>query len=134
MRARVAKSLILFVLVSGLLASTSFAATVRVSGAVVPSQVAPGALVFIHSTVENLTTSNQAVTVSLTVNNPGGCVSGIAPNAGAFAFSLAPLATRLAALSVNVPPSACSGTYSVTMTVTNSAGTVLATHTATFTV
>lgn len=134
MHTRIAKSLVLFVLVAGMLASTSFAATIRVTGAVTPSTIAPGAPVFIHSAVENLTTTNQAVTVTLTVTNPGSCVSGIATHTGAFAFSLKPSETRLATLSLNVPPSACSGTYSVTITVKNSAGTVLATHTATFTV
>jgi hypothetical protein len=72
--------------------------------------------------------------VDLTVNNPGGCISGMAPNAGAFAFNLNRGQARFAALSVTVPPSACSGTYGVKITVTNAAGTVLATHTTTFTV
>jgi hypothetical protein len=134
MNTRMAKSIVSFLLVAGLLVSTGFAATVRTSGSVTPAAVAPGAMVFIHSAVENLAITNQAVTVALTVNNPGGCVSSIAPHAGAFAFNLKPHETRIAALSLTVPPSACSGTYSVTITVTNAAGTVLATHTATFTV
>jgi hypothetical protein len=134
MNTRMAKSVVPFLLAAGLLVSTGFAATVRTSGSVTPANVAPGAMVFIHSAVENLAITNQAVTVALTVSNPGGCVSAIAPHAGAFAFNLKPHETRLAALSLTVPPSACSGTYSVTIAVTNAGGTVLATHTATFTV
>ncbi len=134
MQKKIANMLAVLILVSGLLASTSFAATVRASGSVTPSIVAPGATVFIHSAVQNLTTTNQAVTVALTVKDPGTCTSAIAPHTGAFAFNLRSSETRLAALSLDVPPSACSGTYSVTITVTNSAGVVLATHTATFTV
>jgi hypothetical protein len=134
MNKRIAKSVLPFALVTGLLVSTSFAATVSTSGSVTPSRVAPGAMVFIHSALENHAITNQAVTVALTVNNPGGCVSGIAKQAGAFAFNLGPHETRLAELSLSVPPSACSGAYSVTITVTNAAGTVIATHTTTFTV
>ncbi len=134
MQKKIVNALALLILVTGLLASTGFAATVRASGSVTPSIVAPGATVFIHSAVQNLTTTNQAVTVALTVKNPGTCASAIAPHTGAFAFSLRSSETRMAALSLDVPPSACSGTYSVTITVTNSADAVLATHTATFTV
>jgi uncharacterized membrane protein len=61
-------------------------------------------------------------------------VSGAATNVGALLLNLGPKETRLAMLSVKVPTSACSGTYGVTITVTNSAGSVLAKHTATFTV
>ncbi len=134
MQKKIANTLLLLTLVTGLLASTSFAATFRASGSVTPSIVAPGATVFIHTAVQNLTTTNEAVTVGLTVKNPGTCTNAIAPHTGAFAFNLKSSETRIAALSLNVPPSACSGTYDVTITVTNSAGTVLATHTATFTV
>jgi hypothetical protein len=53
---------------------------------------------------------------------------------GTFAFGLKRSETRLADLSLDIPASACSGTYGVTVVVKNSAGTVLATHTAKFTV
>jgi uncharacterized membrane protein len=134
MKTTISKSLALLVLVAGVLAATGFAETVRVTGAVTPAAVASGSTVFIHSSVENLTATNQAVTVTLTVNNPGECVSGAATNVGALALGLSPNETRLATLSVSVPTSACSGPYTVTITVKNSTGTVLATHTATFTV
>jgi uncharacterized membrane protein len=99
-----------------------------------PATVAPGSTVFINSSVENLTTTNQAVTVTMTVKDPGESVSGAATNVGALLLNLNPKETRLATLSVNVPTSACSGIYDVTITVTNNAGSMLATHTATFTV
>ena len=134
MNTPISKSIMLFLVVTALLITTGFAATVTTSGSVIPSRVAPGTMVFIHSAVENRAITNQAVTVVLTVDNPGGCVSGIATQVGALAFNLRPHETRLAALSLSVPPSACSGTYSVKITVTNASGTVLATHTATFTV
>jgi hypothetical protein len=115
-------------------ASNSFAATV-VTAAVTPSVTAPGRKVFIHTAVDNLAVTNKAVTVTLNITNPGSCVTGHLPSqAGAFAFGLRPKETRLADLSLDVPPSACSGTYTVSILVKNSAGTVLATHTAKFTV
>jgi hypothetical protein len=58
MQKKIVNSLALLILVVGLLASPSFAATVRASGSVTPSIVAPGATVFIHSAVQNLTTTN----------------------------------------------------------------------------
>jgi len=129
-----AKLLGVGVLFGGLFASNGFAATVA-TGAVTPSITAPGGKVFIHTAVSNLTVNNEAVSVTLNVTNPGTCVTGQLPShAGAFAFGLKPRETRLADLSLDVPASACSGTYGVTVLVKNSAGTVLATHTAKFTV
>jgi len=134
MNTRIAKSLGLFILMAGTLAATGFAQTVRVTAAATPAIVSPGSTVFINSSVENLTTTNQAVTVTLTVNNPGECMSAAATNIGSLLLSLGPKETRLSTLSVNVPTSSCSGTYDVTIMVTNSVGAVLAKHTATFTV
>jgi hypothetical protein len=89
--------------------------------------------VFIHDSITNRTITNQAVTVTLSITNPGTCVTGNLPSqAGALALKLRPNETRMSALSLDIPPSTCSGTYGVTVTVKNSAGTVLATHTATF--
>jgi len=128
------KLLGLAVLLGGLFAASSFAATVA-TGAVTPSITAPGGKVFIHTAVSNLTISNEAVSVALNVTNPGTCVTGQLPShAGAFAFGLKPRETRLADLSLDIPASACSGTYGVTVLVKNSTGTILASHTATFTV
>ncbi len=134
MSTKLAKLLVLAVLLGGFFASTSFAATVA-TAAVTPSITVPGGKVFIHSAVSNLTLSNQAVSVTLNITNPGTCVTGHLPSpTGTFAFGLKRSETRLADLSLDIPASACSGTYGVTVVVKNSAGTVLATHTAKFTV
>jgi archaellum component FlaG (FlaF/FlaG flagellin family) len=94
-----------------------------------------GGKVFIHTAVSNMTVNNQAVSVTLNITNPGTCVTGQLPSqAGALAFGLRARETRLADLSLDIPPSACSGTYSVTVLVKNAARTILASHTAKFTV
>ena len=134
MKTKLCKSLLLGILICGVLASTGVAATVA-TGAVTPAITVPGGHVVIHTAVSNMTITNPAVTVSLTVLNPGSCVRNDLPStAGAFAFSLRPNETRMADLSLDIPSSACAGTYSVTIVVKNSAGAVLATHTAKFTV
>jgi hypothetical protein len=133
MKTQISKLLLLGILL-GLFASTSFAATVA-TAAVTPSTTIAGGKVFIHTAVSNMTVTNQAVSVALNVTNPGTCVTGNLPSkAGAFAFGLKSKETRLADLSLDIPASACSGTYTVTVLVKNSAGTVLASHTAKFTV
>jgi len=132
MNTKLEKLLVLAVLFGGLFASTSFAATVA-TAAVTPSITLPGGKVFIHTAVSNLTLSNQAVSVTLNITNPGTCVTGHLPSpTGTFAFGLKRNETRLADLSLDIPASACSGTYGLTVLVKNSAGTVLATHTAKF--
>jgi hypothetical protein len=134
MNTKLGKLLILVIVVGGVLASSSLAATV-VNAAVTPSVTVPGSKVFIHTAVSNMTVTNDAVTVTLHVTNPGTCVTADLPSqVGAFAFGLKANETRLADLSLDIPPSACSGTYSVTVVVKNSSGTVLATHTTKFTV
>ncbi len=132
MNTKLEKLLVLAGLFGGLFASTSFAATVS-TAAVTPSITLPGGKVFIHTAVSNLTLSNQAVSVTLNITNPGTCVTGHLPSpTGTFAFGLKRNETRLADLSLDIPASACSGTYGLTVLVKNSAGTVLATHTAKF--
>jgi hypothetical protein len=134
MNTKLGKLLALPVLLGGLLVSTSVAATVA-TAAVTPSITVPGGKVFIHTAISNFTLSNQAVSVTLNITNPGTCVTGHLPSqAGALAFGLKTSETRFADLSLDIPASACSGTYGVTVLVKNSAGTVLATHTAKFTV
>jgi hypothetical protein len=134
MKAQVARFLLLSIFLGGLFSSSGFAATVA-TAAVTPAITVAGGKVFIHTAVSNLTVTNQAVTVMLNVTNPGTCVTGHLPSpAGAFAFGLKSKETRLADLSLDIPASACSGTYDVTVLVKNSAGTVLASHTAKFTV
>jgi uncharacterized membrane protein len=134
MTTRATKFLVPLVVTVVALAGISSAQSVRVNGAATPLVVAPGSHVTIHSSVENLTTTNQAVTVTLTVTNPGECVSAGAKNVGVLALGLTPRETRLATLSTSIPTSACSGTYEVTITVTSSTGAVLAKHTSSFTV
>jgi hypothetical protein len=134
MKAQIGRFLLLGVLLGGLFSSSGFAATVA-TAAVTPAITVAGGKVFIHTAVSNLTVTNQAVSVSLNITNPGTCVTGHLPSqAGAFAFGLKSNETRLAYLSLDIPASACSGTYSVTVLVKNSAGTVLASHTAKFSV
>ena len=112
--------------------TSSFAAT-SVTSAVVPSIAIGRSKVFIHTAVRNASANSQAVTVSIKVTNPGDCVSGKIPtNAGAIAMGLRSNETRLADLSLDIPPSACSGTYTVVVTVKNSSGAVIASHTTTF--
>ena len=104
MRNSFAKYFLSVALVAGLLVVNAFAGTL-VSAAVTPSVVAPGSTVFIHDSVINGTLTNQAVTVMLSVTNPGACVTGHLPSqAGALAFTLRPRETRISALSMNIPP------------------------------
>ena len=89
----------------------------------------------IHTGLLNNTAASKAVTATITVKNPGSCVTNNLPSsAGAIALGLRPGETRLATLSLTIPPRACAGTYSVVVTVKNSAGTVIASHTTTFTI
>jgi uncharacterized membrane protein len=134
MTTRTTKLIVSFVATVVAMAGISSAQSVRVNGAATPLVVAAGSHVTIHASVENLTTANQAVTVTMTVTNPGDCVSSGAKNIGVLKLGLAERETRLATLSSNIPTSACSGTYEVTITVTSSTGVVLAKHTSTFTV
>jgi hypothetical protein len=121
-------------LIAGFFSVPSLAATTA-TAAVTPAVAVAGGKVFIHTAVSNLNQTNKAVTVTLNVTNPGTCVSGQLPShAGAFAFGLRHNETRLADLSLDIPSSTCSGTYGVTVTVKNSSGTVLATHTTKFSV
>ena len=114
--------------------STGFAAT-RAATAVTPSVTVAGNKVFLHTAVSNLAVSSEAVTVSVNITNPGTCITGHLPmQAGAFALGLRPNESRLADLSMDIPASACSGTYGVTVIVKNSARTVLASASGKFTV
>jgi hypothetical protein len=71
-------------------AGISSAQSVSANGAATLLTVARGSNVFIHRSVENLTTMNQAVTVTMTVTTPGECVSAEAKNIGVLALGLAP--------------------------------------------
>jgi hypothetical protein len=134
MKTQIGRLLVLGILLGGLFSSTGFAATVA-TAAVTPAITMAGGKVFIHAAVSNMTITNQALSVLLNVTNPGTCVTGHLPSqAGAFAFGIKQKETRFADLSLDIPSSACSGTYSVTVVVKNSTGTVLASHTAKFSV
>jgi hypothetical protein len=110
MNARLGRSFVLVFLLGGLFASNSFAATIA-TAAVTPSITVPGGKVFIHTALSNMTVTNEAVSVTLNVTNPGTCVTGDLPSqTGAFAFPLKANETRLADLSLDIPPSARSGT------------------------
>ncbi len=120
MMARTLKAALFGIFVSSLLGSACFATT-TVTASVVPSIIAPGGTVFLHTAVANFNATPGPVTVTVKVTNPGTCASGsvIPSNVGAFAFALRATETRLATLSLDVPPTACSGTYTVTVTVHN---------------
>jgi hypothetical protein len=109
------------------------ATTVRAS--VFPATTVAGGTVTIHTGLVNNAASSKAVTAIVTIKNPGSCVTNNLPSsAGAIALGLRPWETRLATLSLTIPPRACAGTYTVVVTVKNSAGTVIASHTTTFTI
>jgi hypothetical protein len=134
MKTKVAQVLLLIVVVCSLISTKSFAATTA-TAAVTPAITVAGNKVFLHTAISNVTVGNEAVTVTLNISNPGTCVTGhLPPQAGAFAFGLRSNETRFADLSLDIPASACSGTYGVMVVVRNGAGTVLASHTAKFTV
>jgi hypothetical protein len=120
----------LAILLCTVLASASFAST-SVTASVVPFKVAPGTPVFVHTSVSNSNATPGPVTVTIKVTGP--CTT-IPANVGALAFSLRANETRFADLSLNVPPTACFGTYTITVTVKNTITGVTFTKTATFTV
>jgi hypothetical protein len=131
---RTVKRTALVALLCLVLASASFAST-TVNASVVPYVVFPHSTVFVRTAVTNANPTGQAVTISIRLTNPGTCVTGHLPtNVGALALGLRANETRLADLSLNIPPSTCSGKYTVTVTVKNSSGVVIATHTTSFTV
>lgn len=103
------------------------------NSAVFPAVTVPGGTVVLHAGFTNSSSSLSPVTATVTVNNPGECVSDKV-NGGALALQLGPHQTRLATLTTTVPSSACAGTYTVIVTVKNSSGTVIASHKTTFTV
>jgi len=113
----------------------SYAATTVRASVFPAATVAGGGTVTIHTGLVNGNSTSRAVTATITVKNLGSCVTNNLPSsAGAIAMGLRPLETRLATLSLTIPARACAGTYSVVVTVKNSAGTVIASHTTTFTI
>jgi hypothetical protein len=90
------RSFVLPVLLSTLFVSSSFAATV-VTAAVTPSIAVAGGKVFIHSAVSNPTITNEAVSVTLNVTNPGNMRHGTSAFTGR-RFRFWPEAERLGLL------------------------------------
>jgi hypothetical protein len=78
MNANVSKIFLLTATLGSLLVSTGFAAT-RATTAVTPSVTVAGNKVFLHTAVSNLAVTNEAVTVSVNITNPGTCVTGHLP-------------------------------------------------------
>ncbi len=110
-------------------------ATTSVGASVFPASTSRGGTVIIHTGVVNNATVSEAVTVSINVTNPGECVkSNVPTHTGSLAMPLSARETRLATLSMKIPADACAGTYTVKVVVKNSSGTVIASHTTTFTV
>ncbi len=116
------------------LSAASYAST-SASVSVFPTATPRTGTVTIRTGVHNSAATAEAVTVSITVNNPGECVRKVVPtNTGAIAMPLAAWETRVATLSLKIPADACAGTYTVKILVKNAAGTVVASRTTTFTV
>lgn len=110
-------------------------ATTSVSASVFPARTPRTGTVTIRTGVHNSAASSEAVTVSITVTNPGQCVRKAVPtHAGSIAMPLDGWETRVATLSMKIPADACAGTYSVKVVVRNSSGAIIASHTTTFTV
>lgn len=122
---------VLPVLLAVALSAPSFAATtVVVAGS--PSAVAAGQSTMALAAVRNASTTSQAVTVTLAITGP--CANLFPAKVGVAAVTLKPGETRRVGISYALPNMACSGSYTLTATVRNSAGTIIATNTAHITV
>ncbi len=130
------KKLFLLTLCSALtlLTGASFAASGTGSVTVFPASTVPGGTVTVR-TVEGASVA-QPVKATITVQNPGTCVTGKIPTfVGSLAMNLKPGVLRDGGLSLTTPAGACAGTYTVKVVVTNtSTNTVIASHTAQFTI
>lgn len=128
------KNMTVLAAIACLCGASSFATT-AVSSSVFPASTPRGGTIVFHVGVVNQSATPEAVTVSITVNNPGECVRNAVPtHTGAIAMPLEGRQTRLATLSTTIPADACAGTYTVKVLVKNASGTVVANHTTTFTV
>src|SRR5215472_14113444 len=67
------------VLSAALLGASSFAST-TVGSSVFPAVTVPGGTVVFHTGVANQSPSSENVLVSITVTNPGGCVTNALPS------------------------------------------------------
>ncbi len=111
-----------------------FAATALGTVTVFPASTVPGGTVTVHTTEGS--SVSQPVKVTISVQNPGSCVEGKIPSfVGSVLMNLKAGVLRTDALSLTTPASACAGTYTVKVTVINTAtNTTLATHTTAFTI
>ncbi len=106
------------------------AAATTVSAAAFPWSTVRGGTVMLHTGIQNTAGSSQAVTVSLAVTGPCAFVA----NAGTLGLKIAAYETRTASISYRFPLTACEGTYTLTVTVKNSSGVVIAQHKTTITI
>lgn len=131
------KRTIFYFLAMAVLAVSTFAnsanAQIAVHSAVFPAATVPGGTIVFHAGLVNPDNTAAPVTATITVTNPGQCVSEKV-SGGALAVKLSPRETRLVTLTSSIPAAACAGTYTVTVTVKNSSGGTIATHKTTFTV
>jgi hypothetical protein len=105
------------------------ASTVGVAVWSAPTTTVAGGTIVANTAVRNLTTTSQAVSVTLTVTGP--CANLFPAKVGTVLLGLKPNETRDAAISFRFPAATCMGTYNLTVTVKNSSGTVLATKSTT---
>ncbi len=84
----------------------------------------------LHTGVQNTAGTSEGLTVSLTVTGPCAFVS----NAGNLGMKIAAYETRTASISYRFPLTACEGTYTLTVTVKNTSGVVIAQHKTTITI
>lgn len=106
-------------------AATSATATVWSA----PGRTVPGATLIANAAVKNTLTTGQNVKITLTLTGP--CASMFPGKIATTFLSLRPQEVRTEAVSYRVPSNVCDGTYTLTVTVTDSSGTVIATHSTT---
>ncbi len=116
------------------IAVPAFASNTVVNASIFPAITVPGGTVTIHTTQGS--TTYQPVKVTVSVTNPGSCVTGKLPTfVGSLLMNLKPGVLRNDSISLTTPAAACAGTYTVKVNVMNTASnTLLATHTTTFTI
>lgn len=116
------------------LGSASFAENAVGNVTVFPAATVPGGTVTVHTTEGSPVSA--PVKATITVDNPGSCVVGKIPTfVGSLNMNLKPGVLRNSTMSLTTPAAACTGTYTVKVTVVNTTtNTTIATHTTTFTI
>lgn len=111
--------------------SASAWAGITVGSNAFPSATVPGGTVIASTTIHNGNTTSEGATATLTINGP--CADLFPAQVGAVALRLAANETRTATVSFRFPLRSCTGIYTLTVTVKNSSGQVIATHHTTIT-